>query len=259
VWYFRTHPATVRLMHDPDEEQAGTMDRSRTIKTTIPITTDANGEPEIPSVTSSDGYYTKAVQDVLRAYCITHLRELYTFNMAVCGNMWLYDSGFTSGKKMAKIPWKNISRNPSAWIDKDCAPSGFHWEDPSRMHGSDIFRLLDHLRQRQENGLAPLIWNPFCELFADTDLPSEVVRTRQRAGSGHSHSHQREESDGTSGNDEEEDVAPESERISDDGASDDGEEEDFTAELEKVLREPSESSPSPSLRKYFFSFFCLLS
>jgi hypothetical protein len=49
--------------------------QSKTIKTTIDITTDEDEEPEIPSVTESSEYQTKVVQATLRKYCITHIHE----------------------------------------------------------------------------------------------------------------------------------------------------------------------------------------
>ena len=50
-------------------------DRSKTKKTRIPTITDANGMPDIPSVTAADGYHTKIVQAALREYCTAHIRE----------------------------------------------------------------------------------------------------------------------------------------------------------------------------------------
>jgi hypothetical protein len=49
--------------------------QSKTIKTTINITTDEYGKAEIPLVTGSSGYQTKVVQATLRKYCIAHIHE----------------------------------------------------------------------------------------------------------------------------------------------------------------------------------------
>ena len=49
--------------------------QSKTIKTTIDIITDEDGEPEIPSVTELSGYRMKVVQAALRKYCIAHIHE----------------------------------------------------------------------------------------------------------------------------------------------------------------------------------------
>jgi hypothetical protein len=74
VDHFRTPLSMVRLMGDLDNDQ-GQMDRSKTNKTRIPITSDVNGEPEIPSATIADGYHTKVMQGALREYCTAHIRE----------------------------------------------------------------------------------------------------------------------------------------------------------------------------------------
>jgi hypothetical protein len=65
-----------KLMEDTDNDEAAEKDRSKTIKTPVLITTDANGEPAIPSITMDDAYHTKVVQTTLRDYCTTHIREL---------------------------------------------------------------------------------------------------------------------------------------------------------------------------------------
>jgi hypothetical protein len=64
---------------DPDED--GDMDLSKANKNKIPILFDANGEPEIPTVTLADGYYSKVVQKTVWAYCVAHIRELSTHSM----------------------------------------------------------------------------------------------------------------------------------------------------------------------------------
>lgn len=64
-----------------DTSQSSLNNRSKTNKATIPITADANGEPEIPSVVKADGYYGKVVQSTLRAYCTAHIRESITHNL----------------------------------------------------------------------------------------------------------------------------------------------------------------------------------
>jgi hypothetical protein len=57
---------------------------AKTIKTTVPIITNGNGEPEIPSITKDDGYYGKVVQKALREYCAAHLREFYPYSIPHC-------------------------------------------------------------------------------------------------------------------------------------------------------------------------------
>ncbi|KAH9012689.1 hypothetical protein EDB85DRAFT_2158821 [Lactarius pseudohatsudake] len=127
-------------------------DLSRTIKIPVQITTNKKtGEPEIPSIVKGGGHQTKVVQTALRGYCTAHIR-------------------FISGKPYATIPWAKLSTTPTAWIQEECYPPGFKWADPSKIRLNDMHDLLIYWRQRKEDGLDPLIWNPSCELLADSDL-----------------------------------------------------------------------------------------
>jgi hypothetical protein len=67
-------------MEDPDDDRDAFKDRSKTIKTPVAIVTDADGAPEIPSITKDDGYQTKVVQATLRKYCASHIREFYLYS-----------------------------------------------------------------------------------------------------------------------------------------------------------------------------------
>ena len=87
--------------------------------------------------------------------------------------------GFISGKKKAIIPWAKVAIDPTAWIEQECYPSGFKWADPSKIQVGQVFRLLDHWRQRQESGLTPLIWNPSCELLDGVEWWSEHIQSRR--------------------------------------------------------------------------------
>jgi hypothetical protein len=113
--------------------------------------------------------------------------------------------------------------DPTAWIDEECYPSGFQWADPSKIQVGQVFRLLDHWRQREESGLTPLIWNSSCELLADMERQSKPIRSRSK-------SQNNRDSDSDSG------------------------EENFAAQLGKISESDSESdptqplSPSPSQR-----------
>jgi hypothetical protein len=142
---------------------------------------------------------------------------MHTLNALLC---YIYDSGFVSGKKKAKIPWSKVSGNPSAWISEECYPTGFQWVDPSKICVGQVFQLLDHWRQRQKGGLTPLIWNPTCELLIDVDQLSQHVRNQQQTQAGPSHSNEREDSNDTSSD----------------------EEEDFASELDRILREASSAN-----------------
>ncbi|KAH8988704.1 hypothetical protein EDB83DRAFT_2535347 [Lactarius deliciosus] len=132
-----------------------------TLRTKVKIVTNADGEPDIPSITLEDGYAAKAVQTTLRDYCNTHIR-------------------YISGRKNATVPWSKLSSDPPAWIEEECYPPGFLWVDPSKLRLVQVFQLLEHWRQRKRDGLIPLIWNPSCELLANVDQPVPRLRNPQR-------------------------------------------------------------------------------
>jgi hypothetical protein len=101
--------------------------------------------------------------------------------------------------------------DPSAWIEEECYPSGFQWADPSKIRVAQVFRLLDHWRQREKAGLTPLIWNPECDLLVNGEQWSGRIQ-RQRQS---------------------------------DSSSDRDEEEDFDTELNKISEHPESYSSSP--------------
>jgi len=65
----------INLISTPDEDQIAINAQAKSIKTPIVITTDTNGEPQIPSVTGADGNNTKTVQTALQDYCTAHISE----------------------------------------------------------------------------------------------------------------------------------------------------------------------------------------
>jgi hypothetical protein len=84
-----------------------------------------------------------------------------------------------SGKKKATIPWAKLCQHPSTWIEPECAPDGFEWADPSKIRIGDVFRLLDHWRERKQNHLTPLIWVSSCPLLEDVEQSSDHHRRIQ--------------------------------------------------------------------------------
>ncbi|KAH9000688.1 hypothetical protein EDB86DRAFT_3075150 [Lactarius hatsudake] len=177
-----------RKCFEKDDNQNAQKDLSRTIKIPVQITTDETGEPELPSIIKGGGHQTKVVQTALRGYCTAHIR-------------------FISGKPYATIPWAKLSTTPAAWIQEECYPPGFQWADPSKIRLNDVHDLLIYWRQRKEDGLTPLIWNPSCELLADSDVEKS---------SGHLPARRRHQNDSTSGaDDEEENYARELNNIAD--------------------------------------------
>ncbi|KAH9035587.1 hypothetical protein EDB84DRAFT_1437881 [Lactarius hengduanensis] len=152
---------------EPEHDQSSPTGRPKTVKKKPKVITDADGEPEIPSITLEDGYSAKAVQAALRDYCHAHIL-LYN----------IHESGFISGRKNATIPWSKLSSDPMAWIEEECFPLGFPWVDPSKLRLVQIFQLLDHWRQRQKEGLIPLIWNPSNEETEQTSTPDTGESSR---------------------------------------------------------------------------------
>lgn len=75
------------------------------------------------------------------------------------------------------IPWAKLCQDPSSWIKPECAPDEFQWADPSKIRIGDVFRLIDHWRQRQAHGLKPLIWLSSCPLLEDAEQQSEHSRS----------------------------------------------------------------------------------
>ena len=71
-------------------------------------------------------------------------------------------------------------KDPSSWISKECIPHGFEWKDPSKIQIGEVFRLLDHWRDRQVQDLDPLVWVPTCPLFQDAEKPSKHLRNVRR-------------------------------------------------------------------------------
>jgi hypothetical protein len=71
-------------MEDPDGDRNALKDHSKTIKTPVAIVDDADGRPEVPTITNNDGYQAKVVQATLRKYCTSHIREFYLYSTQHC-------------------------------------------------------------------------------------------------------------------------------------------------------------------------------
>ena len=97
------------LTNDQDEDRLAIEAQGKTIKTAITITTDENGEPEIPSVTQGSGYQTKVVQTALRDYCNAHISTLdilfnypYTYICAIRIHLRTTESEHSVGQDCQK-------------------------------------------------------------------------------------------------------------------------------------------------------------
>ena len=93
----------------------------------------------------------------------------------------MFQLGFVTGKKMQVIPWGKLEKDPPSWILAECIPSDFEWKDPSHIQVAEVRRLLKHWKDRQDQGLDPLIWVPTCPLFEDTEETARPVRTVRQA------------------------------------------------------------------------------
>jgi hypothetical protein len=89
--------------------------------------------------------------------------------------------GFITGKKRQTIPWGKLVKDPSSWISEECIPDGFEWKDPSKIQIGEVFRLLYHWRDREDQDLIPLIWVPSCPLLQDTEEPLKPRRNVRQA------------------------------------------------------------------------------
>jgi hypothetical protein len=90
-------------------------------------------------------------------------------------------SGFNAGRKVPCIPWSDLINDPSSWVFPECTPVGFEWRDPSKMLLGEIFRLLDHWKDREAHGLEPLIWAPSCPLLQIAEKPERHSRRSRHA------------------------------------------------------------------------------
>ncbi|KAH9020694.1 hypothetical protein EDB85DRAFT_1896072 [Lactarius pseudohatsudake] len=135
---------------------------SKTITTPIPLVVNKKGRPELPTVTMHDGYKTKVVQSLLRDYCTAHIR-------------------YVTRKPKLTIPWGSLTKDPSSWISNKCIPNGFEWKDPSKIQIGEVFRLLNYWRERQDQGIGPLMWEPTSPLFAHIEDPPRRGRSVRKA------------------------------------------------------------------------------
>ncbi|KAI9433711.1 hypothetical protein H4582DRAFT_2060689 [Lactarius indigo] len=137
-------------------------DNSRTIQSPIPLVFDADGCPELPTVTQRHGYKAKIVQSLLRDYCTAHIR-------------------YVTGKPTLTIPWGSLVKDPSSWIRDECIPDGFEWKDPSKIQIGEVFRLLYHWSDRQDKGIDPLMWVSTSPLFSNLEDSPRPMRSVRRA------------------------------------------------------------------------------
>ncbi|KAN0139064.1 hypothetical protein V8E53_003066 [Lactarius tabidus] len=232
LWLAWMQYAVTCFSKDPEPSL---FNRPKTNKTRIEIKIGADGRPAIPPVTLADTYHAKSLQTMLRDYCSIHIRAFLKYIPYMPSK--IRESGYTSGRKQARIRWSRLCKNPPAWILEECYPEGFIWADPSKIRRAEVFRLLDHWRQREQDGLTALIWNPSCELLDGDVLFSRttgIAKGLEVPSSSDSDSSSRQE------------------ESSSDNDSDDSDEEDFGAEIDNIndsdleCPSPHPDQPSPS-------------
>ena len=113
---------------------------------------------------------------------------------------------------------------------EECYLEGFSWVDPLKLWNAQVFQLLDHWRQHEEDGLDPIVWNPQCKAFAGI----ETRRQQKRPSSSESESpHEQRESSSSS--------TPR-QALSDRQS----EEENYDDDLRKIMDKDTSSNHSPS-------------
>jgi hypothetical protein len=82
------------------------------------------------------------------------------------------------------IKGSKISGDLKSWMLQECYLEGFSWADPSKLRISQAYKLLEHWRKCEADGMVLLIWNLLCEILHGGELCSENVRHHRRQQSG---------------------------------------------------------------------------
>jgi hypothetical protein len=178
--------------------------------------------------------------------------------------------GYVTGKKTQTVPWGSIMKRPSSWISHGCVPKKFKWKDPSHIKMKPIFRLLNHWRKRQNDGLEPLIWLPTCPLlqgengsFSRRKLRSTTIEQAQLSDeevfdlpSSHDSDEMDEDLDGNS--DDQADADESSDELPTDGdLPEDGESADFDMQSPPIHMSQKDDSSSGEYDMYLIMFTLL--
>jgi hypothetical protein len=121
---------------------------------------------------------------------VLHISVSHSFNTCTAGYTKC-ESGFVTRNKKLTIPWGVLVKDPSSWIVAECIPEDFVWKDPSKIQIAEVFRLLSHWSDRQDQGLGPLMWVPTSPLFQKVEHPPRHKRQHLR----HARAQQSNESD----------------------------------------------------------------
>ena len=159
-----------------------------------------------------------------------------------CTHIDIWHPEYILGKDRIPVPWAKVCRRPSDWVLEECYPEGFTWADPSKIQKAEVFRLLEHWRQREKDGLTALIWNPSCEMFDDGEICSRTIRIRKRKevpSSPDSSASSRQDLDSPEKNSEEEDFRDDLAKI----ASSDSDNPESNSGSDSTFNPPSPSTP----------------
>ena len=101
--------------------------------------------PPVQGVRSEE--IAKLAKEIIRAYFLKHYRKSHKNFILTSSHS--HHLELATGSESARTPWAQIGDDPSQFFDIACLPTGFKFQDPSRM-GVHVKSLLSHLRQRQE-------------------------------------------------------------------------------------------------------------
>ncbi|KAJ8506984.1 hypothetical protein ONZ45_g10593 [Pleurotus djamor] len=74
------------------------------------------------------------------------------------------------------VPWKRVAENPGKFLDLACLPEGIKFCKPSDMYLHDLQALLKHWREREKEGLVPLIF----KVQVEEDAPESSKQAPKR-------------------------------------------------------------------------------
>ncbi|KAA1479727.1 hypothetical protein DENSPDRAFT_855527 [Dentipellis sp. KUC8613] len=116
------------------------------------------------------------------------------------------------------ISWKALSaaENQGRFIDPECLPGNFQWQDPSHLAVTDVEALLGHWENRRSEGLKALIFTEVLHngnLVSVDELPELLAVSKSRRKGVKSRYRAVEEARGTDENQEETEDTPEATEV----------------------------------------------
>lgn len=96
----------------------------------MPLDFDDDGMPIVPAVSKTPG----ANKEIIRSFLTEHYSK-FEYSSVLLKLMELV--GLASSKKTAVVPWTEIFKNPTAFIDERLFPDGIQMMDPSKLTNTD--------------------------------------------------------------------------------------------------------------------------